>query len=63
MRILVLGSGGREDAIAWALEWEHHANDDEVFVAPGNGDLGFVWMLIPQIRKQSWICVEVKPSI
>ena len=37
MRILVLGSGGREDAIAWALEWEHHANDDEVFVAPGNG--------------------------
>jgi len=37
VRILVLGSGGREDAIAWALEWEHHANDDEVFVAPGNG--------------------------
>jgi phosphoribosylamine--glycine ligase/phosphoribosylaminoimidazole synthetase len=36
MRILVLGSGGREDAIAWSLEWSADANDDEVFVAPGN---------------------------
>lgn len=36
MRILVLGSGGREDAIAWALEWGPRACEDEVTVAPGN---------------------------
>lgn len=36
MRILVLGSGGREDAIAWALEWGARAREDEVTVAPGN---------------------------
>lgn len=36
MRILVLGSGGREDAIAWALEWGSRAREDEVTVAPGN---------------------------
>lgn len=37
MRIMVLGSGGREDAIAWSLEWGHHSHEDEVWVAPGNG--------------------------
>lgn len=36
MKILVLGSGGRENAIAWSLEWGRNAKNDEVFVAPGN---------------------------
>ncbi|MDO5334520.1 MAG: phosphoribosylamine--glycine ligase [Coriobacteriia bacterium] len=35
MNILVLGSGGREHAIAWALS--KSARCDELFVAPGNG--------------------------
>ena len=36
MKVLVLGSGGREDAMAWALEWGTRSRDDKVFVAPGN---------------------------
>ncbi len=36
MRTLVLGSGGREHAMAWSLEWASRSSDDVVFVAPGN---------------------------
>ena len=35
MNILVLGSGGREHAIAWALVKSPKA--DTIYVAPGNG--------------------------
>ena len=35
MNILVLGSGGREHAITWALAKSEHA--DRLYVAPGNG--------------------------
>lgn len=35
MNILVLGGGGREHAITWALA--KSARTDELFVAPGNG--------------------------
>ena len=36
MRTLVLGSGGREHAMAWSLDWASRSCDDIVFVAPGN---------------------------
>ena len=35
MNILVLGGGGREHAITWALA--KSARTDDLFVAPGNG--------------------------
>src|SRR5689334_10214051 len=35
MRLLVIGSGGREHALAWALARSPQA--DHVYVAPGNG--------------------------
>ena len=35
MRILIIGSGGREHALAWKLKQSPEA--DEIFVAPGNG--------------------------
>ena len=35
MRVLVLGKGGREHALAWKLSCSRRA--DVVFVAPGNG--------------------------
>ncbi|MBJ7382084.1 MAG: phosphoribosylamine--glycine ligase, partial [Acidimicrobiia bacterium] len=34
MRVLVLGGGGREHALAWGLERSDSV--DEVFVGPGN---------------------------
>lgn len=37
MRILVLGSGGREHALAWALQKSAARYGDTILVAPGNG--------------------------
>jgi phosphoribosylamine--glycine ligase len=34
MNILLLGSGGREHALAWKMQQSHHA--DNLFIAPGN---------------------------
>jgi phosphoribosylamine--glycine ligase len=38
MRILVIGSGGREHALAWKLRQSPHA--DQLFCAPGNAGTG-----------------------
>ncbi|MBV8446164.1 MAG: phosphoribosylamine--glycine ligase, partial [Candidatus Dormibacteraeota bacterium] len=35
MRVLVVGGGGREHALAWA--WHRDAPADDIVVAPGNG--------------------------
>ncbi len=34
MNILLLGSGGREHALAWKMSQSHHCN--ELYIAPGN---------------------------
>jgi phosphoribosylamine--glycine ligase len=34
MNILLLGSGGREHALAWKMSKSHHC--DKLFIAPGN---------------------------
>lgn len=41
MKILVVGSGGREHAICWALEQTSH-DKPELFCAPGNGGIAQV---------------------
>ncbi len=38
MNILLLGSGGREHALAWKMTQSHHC--DQLFIAPGNGGTG-----------------------
>jgi phosphoribosylamine---glycine ligase len=43
MRILVIGSGGREHAVAWKLAREGH----QVFAAPGNPGIAQVARLVP----------------
>ncbi|MGL6067592.1 MAG: phosphoribosylamine--glycine ligase N-terminal domain-containing protein, partial [Sediminibacterium sp.] len=34
MNILLLGSGGREHALAWKMSQSHHC--DNLYIAPGN---------------------------
>jgi phosphoribosylamine--glycine ligase len=45
MRILVIGSGGREHALAWKLRQSPHA--DRIFCAPGNAGTGEIAENIP----------------
>jgi phosphoribosylamine--glycine ligase len=45
MRILVVGSGGREHALAWKLRQSPRVR--EVFCAPGNGGMGTVATCVP----------------
>jgi phosphoribosylamine--glycine ligase len=45
MRILVIGSGGREHALAWKLAQSPQA--EQLFVAPGNGGTGQVAQNVP----------------
>ncbi|MBN1890991.1 MAG: phosphoribosylamine--glycine ligase [Thermoflexales bacterium] len=45
MRILVIGSGGREHALAWKLAQSPQA--EQVFVAPGNGGTSRVAQNVP----------------
>jgi phosphoribosylamine--glycine ligase len=47
MKILVIGSGGREHAIAWRLA--KSASVSKLFAAPGNPGIGRVAELIPVI--------------
>jgi phosphoribosylamine--glycine ligase len=45
MRILVIGSGGREHALAWKLRQSPHA--DRIFCAPGNAGTGEIAENVP----------------
>ena len=40
MNVLILGSGGREHALAWKIAQSHHC--DKLFVAPGNPGIGAI---------------------
>ena len=68
MRILVIGSGGREHALVWKLKQSPRVS--EVFVAPGNGgtaregainvavdagDLDGLWNW-PARKRSTWWC-------
>ncbi len=45
MRILVVGSGGREHALVWKLTRSPHV--DQIFVAPGNGGTATIAQNVP----------------
>ena len=45
MNVLVLGSGGREHALAWAIAKSHRL--DSLFVAPGNGGTATIAKNVP----------------
>ncbi len=44
-RILIIGSGGREHALAWAIHRSHGV--DELHIAPGNGGTGDLARSVP----------------
>jgi len=62
MNILLLGSGGREHALAWKMVQSHHC--DELFIAPGNpgtASCGInVAIGINDFEAQKQFCIEHK---
>ena len=49
MKVLVIGSGGREHALAWAIRNSRRV--DEVVCAPGNGGISSVARCVPASQK------------
>ena len=45
MKVLILGSGGREHALAWAVK--RSVRVDEVVCAPGNGGIAQIARCVP----------------
>lgn len=58
MRILVIGSGGREHALAWKLAREGH----EIFAAPGNPGIAQVARVLPG-TDYSAIAAAIEPDL
>ena len=63
MKVLVIGGGGREHALAWKLK--QSAGVEEVLVAPGNAgtanELGYAMSMSQQmIPKGCWLWLNAK---
>ena len=62
MNILILGSGGREHALAWKMIQSYHC--DKLFIAPGNAGTAMVGTNIPisviDFRAQKQFCIDSK---
>ncbi len=58
MKILVIGSGGREHAMAWRLSREGH----QIFAAPGNPGIAQVATILPSTEYLS-IAESVEPDL
>ena len=58
MKILVIGSGGREHAIAWRLSREGH----QIFSAPGNPGIAQVGTIVPSTEYLS-VAESVEPDL
>jgi phosphoribosylamine--glycine ligase len=65
MNILLLGSGGREHALAWKISKSQHC--DQLFIAPGNPGTAQhganVAIGINEFEKQKQFCIEHKVNI
>ena len=62
MNILILGSGGREHALAWKITQSYHC--DKLYIAPGNAGTATIGMNIPMsvndFPAQKIFCIENK---
>ena len=62
MNILILGSGGREHALAWKISQSYHC--DKLFIAPGNAGTATVGVNIPlsvvDFPAQKQFCIDNK---
>ncbi|HNF30495.1 MAG TPA: phosphoribosylamine--glycine ligase [Chitinophagaceae bacterium] len=60
MNILLLGSGGRENALAWKMKQSHHCNN--LFIAPGNAGTNLIGINVSidvnDFESQKQFCIE-----
>ena len=61
MRILVIGSGGREHALVWKLARSPHTT--EIYCAPGNAGIGKVATLLPADVNDPVVLASLAESI
>jgi phosphoribosylamine---glycine ligase len=61
MRILVIGSGGREHALAWRLAASPHTT--ELYCAPGNAGIGEIATCLPADVNDPIVLVSLAESI
>jgi phosphoribosylamine--glycine ligase len=65
MNILILGSGGREHALAWAVK--QNPKCDRLIVAPGNAGHRACWPNAPTFdilsARRWWLSARKTPSI
>ena len=60
-RVLVVGGGGREHALAWKLAQSPHVK--EVLVAPGNDGMRGIATLIPANDVDAWAAAASKHAV
>ena len=53
MKVLIVGGGGREHAIAWKLNQSPKV--DELLCAPGNAGIGQIARCFPEVKALSLI--------
>lgn len=56
MNILLLGSGGREHALAWRIT--QSAQCDQLFIAPGNPGMTELGICLPEIKVSDFVAIE-----
>ncbi|MEY5022374.1 MAG: Phosphoribosylamine--glycine ligase, partial [Pseudomonadota bacterium] len=65
MKVLVIGGGGREHALAWKLSQSERIQ--KVYVAPGNGgtarDPNLVDVPITNVKDPDWEWLDESPKI
>ncbi len=60
MRVLIVGSGGREHALAWKLAQSPHV--EAIFAAPGSDGMALVATCLPSVSTTDSAALIPRPT-